>query len=67
MENLKKTKKTRLTSNFYLGHHGGWGGGGGIKQNENDWKFNSYKGTNLGYDVLYKSLNSDQEEKSETY
>ena len=37
-------------------------GGGHIKQN-NDWKFYSYKGTNLGYDMMCESIKSDQEEK----
>ena len=37
-------------------------GGGRIKQND-DWKFKSYKGTNLGYDMMCESVNSDQEEK----
>ena len=40
-------------------------GGGGINQNDNDWKFQSYKRTNLGYDMLCESVNSDQEEKEE--
>ena len=30
---------------------------------DNDWNFRSYKGTNLGYDILCESVNSDQEEK----
>ena len=38
-------------------------GGGRIKQNYDDWKFHSYKGTNLGYDIICGSVNSDQEEK----
>ena len=38
-------------------------GGGHIKHNENYWKYHSYKGTNLDYDMLYESVNSDQEEK----
>ena len=38
-------------------------GGGRIKHNDNDWKFQSYKGTNLGYDIMCESVNSDQEEK----
>ena len=38
-------------------------GGGRIKHNENDWKFESYKGTKLGYDMLCESVNSDQEGK----
>ena len=37
--------------------------GGRIKHNDNDWKFQSYKGTNLGYDMIGESVNSDQEEK----
>ena len=38
-------------------------GGGSTEHNENDWKFQSYKGTNLGYDMLCESVKSDQEEK----
>ena len=34
-----------------------------MKQDDNDWKFKSYKGTNLGYDMMCESINSDQEEK----
>ena len=37
-------------------------GGGHIKQN-GDWKFHGYIGTNLGYDMMCESVNSDQEEK----
>ena len=37
--------------------------GGRIKQNDNDWKFHSYKGTNLGYDMMCESVNYDQEQK----
>ena len=37
-------------------------GEGRIKQND-DWKLHSYKGTNLGYDMMCESVNSDQEEK----
>ena len=61
MEHLPKTKKTRLMASFSLVNIGGWGGR--IKHNDNDWKFQSYKGTNLGYDMLCESVNSDQEEK----
>ena len=39
------------------------GGGGRIKKNDNDWKFQSYKGTNLSYGMICESVNSDQEEK----
>ena len=59
--NLPKTKKPRLIADFVLDHTGGWGGR--IKHNDNDWKFLSYKGTNLGYDLICKSVISDQEEK----
>ena len=44
-----------------LGHTAVWGGR--IKENDNDWKFQRYKGTSLGYDMLFESVNSDQEEK----
>ena len=36
---------------------------GHIKHNDNDWKFQGYKGTNLGYDMICESISSDQEEK----
>ena len=38
-------------------------GGVRSKHSDNDWKFHSYKGTNLGYDMMCQSVNSDQEEK----
>ena len=31
--------------------------------NDNYWKFKRYKGSNLGYDMMCESINSDQEEK----
>ena len=37
-------------------------GGGRIKQNC-DGKIHGYKGSNLGYDMMCDSVNSDQEEK----
>ena len=61
MEYLPKTKKTILVADFTLDHTGGWVGS--IKQNDNYWKLQSYKGTNLGYDMMCESVNSDQEEK----
>ena len=39
------------------------GGGWRIQHNNNDCEFQSYKGTNLCYDMLCESVNSDQEEK----
>ena len=59
MENLPQTKKPRQVADFSLYHTGGWGGG--IKHNDNDWKFRSYKETNLGYDMICESIKSDQE------
>ena len=58
---MPKTKKPRLIADFALDHNVGWGGN--IKHNYNDWKFQSYKGTDLGYYMLCESVNSDQEEK----
>ena len=63
MENSPETKK-RLTADFSLGNNGGWRGGH-IKRNDDNCKFHSYKGTNLGYDMLCEYINSDQEEKEE--
>ena len=42
MENLHKTKKPRLVADFTLYNTGGWGGR--LKKND-DWKFQSFKGT----------------------
>ena len=63
MEDLSKTNKLRLTSDFFIGHHGGWRGH--IKQNDNNWIFHSYKGTRLGNYMLCASIKSDKEEKEE--
>ena len=60
MEDLPETKKSRLVADFTLYHTGGQEGR--IKQND-DWEFDGYKGTNLGYDIMCESVNSDQEEK----
>ena len=37
--------------------------GGTYKKNENDWNYQGYKGTNLGQDMLWESVNYYQEEK----
>ena len=61
MEIFPKTKNQDLKVVFLLVIMvAGWGR---IKKNENDWKFNGYKGTNLGYDMLCESLKLYQEEK----
>ena len=57
---MPKTRKPRLVTDFTLDYTGGWGWR--IKQND-DWNFHGYKGTNLGYDMMCESVNSDQEEK----
>ena len=54
-----RKNKLGLIADFSLYCTGGWGGG--IKHNDNDWKFQSYKGTNLGYDMICESIKSDQE------
>ena len=59
IENLAQEKK-RLKADSLLVNTGGWRGR--IKHNENDWKFQSYEGTNLGYDMLCESVSYDQEE-----
>ena len=59
MEYLSRTKNPRLIANLSLDHTGEWGGR--IKHNDNGWKFQSYKGINLGYDMIYESVNYDQE------
>ena len=61
MEYLSKTKKPRLIADFSLDCTGVWRGH--IKHNDKDWKLQSYKGTNLGYNLICESVNSDQEEK----
>ena len=37
--------------------------GGGVSSRMMIWKFDGYKGTNLGYNMRCESVNSDQEEK----
>ena len=61
MDFFFEDKIPRLIADSSIGWTGGWGGGR-IKHNDN-WKFKSYKGTNLGYDLICESVNSDQEEK----
>ena len=54
-------KKTRLIADFALDHTGGLGVC--IKHNDDDGKFQNHTGTNLGYDMICGSVNSDQEGK----
>ena len=61
IEYLPRTKKPRLVTDFTLVNTGGWGGH--IQHNDNYCKLQSYKGTNLGYDMICESVKSDQEEK----
>ena len=58
---MPRRKKPRLVADSTLDHTSGWGWR--IKQNDNYWKFQSYKGTNLGYDIICEYVNSDQKEK----
>ena len=54
MVNLPKKKKPRLIADFSLDNTGGWGER--INHNEIDWKFQSYTGTNSGYDMIFMIL-----------
>ena len=42
-----------------------YGGGEGVKpkQDDSDWKFQTCRGTNLAYDMLYEPKSSDNKEK----
>ena len=46
MENMPKTKRKRLSADFYLVPHGCWGGLVNPKQDHSYWKFPNYRGTN---------------------
>ena len=61
MKITPKTKIKILGADFSLDRTGGWWGR--MIHNDNDWKFQKYKGTNLYYDMLSESVNTDQEEK----
>ena len=60
MEYFPKKKRPRLIADFDLDHTDVWRGT--IKHNDNDWRFQNYKGNKLGYDMLCESVNSEQEE-----
>ena len=61
MQYLPRKNKIRLVADFTLNHTGGQGGA--VSSKMMIWKFKSYKRTNLGYDKMCESINSDQEEK----
>ena len=58
-----KTKKQRPKSDFSHSLAGGWGGFIIPKQDDPEWKFQSYRGTNLAYDILCEPICSDNENK----
>ena len=60
MENLPNIKK-RPIAYFSLDRTSGWRER--IKHNDNYWKSQIHKETNLGYDMIFESVKSDQEEK----
>ena len=64
MGNLPRTKKPRLGAEFTSEHTGGWGVR--MKQND-DWKFHSFKGTNLGYDMMCESVTLIRKKKRKMY
>ena len=55
-------QKTKLIADFSLDQTGGWEGGVSSTMTMIG-NFRGYKGTNLGYDMICESVNSDQEEK----
>ena len=55
MESLPKPKKS--IADFSFGNTDDLRGG------RINWKFQSYKGAKLGYDMICESINSEQEEK----
>ena len=62
MENLYKTKK-RLTNQFSLSLPGGWEGHIILKQDDPEWKFQTYRGTNLVYEILCETTSLDNDEE----
>ena len=59
---LPKTTRLIPKNNFSIGSHGGWGGCISNRMRIIG-NVHSYKGTNLGNDMLCDSVNSDQKEK----
>ena len=57
MENTPKTKKQRPTKDFSLCLNGGWGGGSIMpKDDDKEWKLQTYMGTNLAYNMLCEPI-----------
>ena len=52
MENMLNTNKNRLSADLYLIIHGVWRMGMKSKQDDLDWKFQTYWVTNVDYDML---------------
>ena len=61
---MSKTKK-RLAKYVSLSLPGGWEGHIILKQDDPEWKFQTYRGTNLCYEMLCEPTSSDNEEKEE--
>ena len=53
MENMLNTNKNRLSADLYLIIHGVWRMGMKSKQDDLDWKFQTYRGTNVDNDMLW--------------
>ena len=62
MENFPKTTKSRLGADFSLDHTGVWGGfvSNIMIMIGNLRVIKGLTGTNLGYDMMCESVNSDQ-------
>ena len=63
MENMPKTKKKKLSSDFSLRLNGGQGGRFKPKQDDSEWKFQKIRDTNLYYEMLCEPTNPDNVQK----
>ena len=60
---MVKTKNKRLSADFYLSLRSRWEGQVKPKKDDSDWKFQTYRGTNLSYDMFCAPTSSDNEDK----
>ena len=49
---MPKTKTKRLANDFSLNLHGGWRGRIMPKEDDPEWKFRTYRGIKLSYEML---------------
>ena len=63
MEMYSRQKRKGYQLIFVEVFNGGWGVRVKPKQDYSDWIFQTYRGTNLDYDMLCEPTSSDNEEK----